>query len=96
MKKIFSWDELVFMVSALNGVICSPGTFAANLWGHVPYSGEVGSRIEPNILLGKVSSLSSSELDILHSQVADFWEGQDVIPSIRDRMKAVGLLEWEK
>lgn len=28
--------------------------------------------------------------------VANFWEGQNVIPSIRDRMKAVGLLEWEK
>lgn len=96
MKKIFTENELIFMVQALNGVICSPSTFGANLWGHVPYAGKIGSKIDPNVLIGKVSSLSPRELGTLHSQVARFWEGQDCIPSIRDRMKAVGLLEWEK
>lgn len=92
---MFNYDELLFMIDALNGVICTPETFATNLWGWVPYAGEIGAKIEPNILIGKVSRLSPAELSRLHSQVVGFWEGQESIPNIRDRMKTVGLLQWE-
>jgi len=84
---MFTEQELLFILDALNGVICTPETFAANLWGWVPYS---SISIEPNILLGKVSRLNSWELNDLHAKIYDFWDANS-IPSVKKRMEEVGL-----
>lgn len=86
----FTFEELLFMVDALNGVICTPETLAANLWGWVPYGNT--EDIEPNELLGKVGALSPENLTDLHQKLQAFWEGQESISNIRKRMQEVGLL----
>lgn len=91
---MFQYDELVFMVDALSGVQCSPETFAGNLESWVPYGGANTERIEYRKTIAKVAALPAEQRAKLHSQVENFWE-IGTLPDIWQRMKEVGLLEWE-
>jgi hypothetical protein len=78
------------MIDALNGVICTPDILGANLWGWVEFAGAIGEKIEPIVMIGKVTRLPSDRLAELHSKLVQFWEVGD-IPNIDDRMEEVGL-----
>lgn len=93
LKNMFTFDEILFMVDALNGVHCSPETLGANLWGWVPYAGKIADKIKPNLLLGKVSSLPPNKVAQLHTELEAFWADGNV-EDIHEQIVKTGLTKW--
>ena len=77
----------MFVVDALNGVICSPNTLIANLIGWIEYS-----NIDfPSTLENKVAIMTTTEKQQLLNKVNEFWS-IGTISDIEQRMKEVNLI----
>lgn len=89
----FTYEEILFMVDALNGVNITVeidndwNTFAANIKAHEEFREPINGLDE------KVGSLSFNESTALYFLIRCFWDSPNYnIPDTKARMVEVGLL----
>lgn len=82
-----TYEEALFIVDALNGVICSPDTLMGNLIGWIPYT-----KINyPTTIENKIRQMSTNQRQELLNKVCKFWS-IGTVQDIKSRMIQVGLI----